>query len=299
MSALSMLTSSLLVLWLALSPQTTPPPTQTPPPKPQTPPPTQQTSPPPKPQTPPPSTTQPPAKPPTRPPSTSSSASSSTKPATVELAVTTMVGMTIPGATVKAEGPTSRAGTTGPDGRIVFENLPAGTYRFRIERDSFVTLEKEIPAWAGVRTASQAVLSAGAATPAPAAPPPPAPMPTPSMSTPVLKAGEPRVLSLTDDIAEKLIREKDPVAERQLGCSGATASRLVRVNDSLAVHSHADADEVLYIIAGEATLKLGDKEQTLVPGWFSLVPRGMSHSLTKRGRGPVLLLSSVSGPPCQ
>ena len=200
---------------------------------------------------------------------------------------------------LEAEGPTSRAGTTGPDGRIVFENLPAGTYRFRIERDSFVTLEKEIPAWAGVRTASQAVLSAGAATPAPAAPPPPAPMPTPSMSTPVLKAGEPRVLSLTDDIAEKLIREKDPVAERQLGCSGATASRLVRVNDSLAVHSHADADEVLYIIAGEATLKLGDKEQTVSPGWFSLVPRGMAHSLTKRGRGPVLLLSSVSGPPCQ
>ena len=107
---------------------------------------------------------------------------------------------------------------------------------------------------------------------------------------------------ITEDggtVQEILVKEKDPVAERQLGCSGATASRLVRVNDSLAVHSHADADEVLYIIAGEATLKLGDKEQTLAPGWFSLVPRGMSHSLTKRGRGPVLLLSSVSGPPCQ
>lgn len=298
MSALSMLTSSLLVLWLALSPQTTPPPTQTaPPPKPQTPPPSQQTSPPPKPQTPPPSTTQAPAKPPTKPPTASSTASAGGKPAAVELSVTTMAGMTIPGATVKAEGPTSRAGTTGPDGRIVFENLPAGTYRFRVERDAFVTLEKEILVWAGSRMPAQAVLSAGTATPAPAAPPPPAPAPT--MSGPVLKAGEPRVLSLTDDIAEKLIREKDPVAERQLGCSGATASRLIRVNDSLAVHSHADADEVLYIIAGEATLKLGDKDQTLSPGWFSLIPRGMSHSITKRGRGPVLMLSSVSGPPCQ
>ena len=211
-----------------------------------------------------------------------------------------MAGMTIPAATVKAEGPTSRAGTTGSDGRIVFENLPAGTYRFRVERDAFVTLEKEIVVFAGSRMPAQAVLSAGAATPAPAAPPPPAPMQTPSMSTPVLKPGEPRVLSLTDDIAEKLLREKDPVAERQLGCSGATSSRLIRVNDSLAVHNHADADEVLYIIAGEATLKLGDKEQNLSPGWFALVPRGMAHSLTRRGRsGPILILSSVSGPPCQ
>jgi mannose-6-phosphate isomerase-like protein (cupin superfamily) len=295
MSAQSMLTSSLFVLWLALSPQTTPPPTQTaPPPKPQTPP-SQQTTPPPKPQTPPPTSTQPPAKPPAKPPSASSASSS--KPAAVELSVTTMVGMTIPGATVKAEGPTSRAGTTGADGRIVFENLPAGTYRFRIERDSFVTLEKEVLVWSGVRTAAQAVLSAGAATPAPAAPPPPAPAPT--MSGPVLKAGEPRMLSLTDNIAEQLLREKDPVAERQLGCSGATSSRLIRVNDSLTVHSHADADEVLYIVAGDVTLKLGEKEQTLTPGWFSLVPRGMAHSLTRRGRNPVLILSTVSGPPCQ
>jgi mannose-6-phosphate isomerase-like protein (cupin superfamily) len=190
-------------------------------------------------------------------------------------------------------------GTTGADGRIVFENLPAGTYRFRIERDSFVTLEKEIVVFAGGRTSTQAGLSAGAAAPAPAAPPPPPP-PTPSMSTPVLKPGEPRILSLTDDnLIEKLLREKDPVAERQLGCSGATSSRLIRVNDSLAVHSHADADEVLYIFGGEVTLKLGDKEQNLAPGGFSLVPRGMAHAVTRRGRVPVVILSIVSGPPCQ
>jgi uncharacterized cupin superfamily protein len=71
------------------------------------------------------------------------------------------------------------------------------------------------------------------------------------------------------------------------------------VNDSLAVHSHADADEVLYIFGGEVTLKLGDKEQNLAPGGFSLVPRGMAHAVTRRGRVPVVILSIVSGPPCQ
>jgi mannose-6-phosphate isomerase-like protein (cupin superfamily) len=187
-------------------------------------------------------------------------------------------------------------GTTGPDGRITFENLTAGTYRVRVERESFVTLEKEIAVWAGGRTPAQAVLSAGM-SPAPAAPAPIAPPPAPTVVAPTLKPGEPRILSLTD-IAEQLLRETDPIAERALGCSGATASRLIRVRESVQSHTHADADELVYIVAGDATLKLGEKEQNISPGWFSIVPRGMAHTITRRGRNPVLILSSISGPPC-
>lgn len=295
MSAASMMVSAGLVLSLAMSAQTVPPPGQTvPPPKPQTPPPTQQT-PPPKPQTPPPTTTPPPAPKPQTPTRPAGTSSSSTKPAVLELSVTTMVGMTIPNATVRAEGPTTRMGTTGADGRITFENLTAGTYRVRVERESFITLEKEITVFGGSRTPAQAVLSAGMAPAAPAPAPPP---PPPVAAAPVLKPGEPRILSLTD-IAEQLLRETDPIAERPLGCSGATSSRLIRVRESIASHSHADADELIYIVAGDATLKLGDKEQNISPGWFSVVPRGMSHTITRRGRNPILILSSVSGPACQ
>jgi len=276
MSGLSVTVSALLVFCLSM-PQATPPP---------------QTAPPPKPQTPPPATQPPPAKPPSTPPSSASTR----KPAVLELSVTTMVGMTIPGASVRCEGPTTRMGTTGPDGRVMFENLTAGTYRCRAERESFVTLEKEIVVFAGSRIPAQAVLSAAPTT---ASPPPAAPPPTsPAPASQVLKPGDPKILSLTD-IAEQLLSEKDPVAERALGCSGATASRLIRVRDSLAAHTHADADELIYIVAGEATIKLGEKEQNISPGWFSIVPRGMSHTITRRQRNPVLILSSVSGPACQ
>ncbi len=295
MSVVNVMISSVFVVCLATLPQGTPPPQTTPPPKPQTPPAPQTPPPPaPKPQTPPPTgTPAPPAKPPSKPP-----VSTSSRPAVMELSVTTMVGATIPGATVKAEGPTTRMGTTGPDGRLVFENLTAGTYRVRAEREGFVTLEKEITVFAGGRTPAQAVLSSAApAAAAPAAAPPPPP-PAPAAAAPVLKAGEPRVASLTD-IAEQLLRETDPVAERALGCSGATASRLIRARDSVSIHTHADADELIYIVAGDATLKLGDKEQNISPGWFSMVPRGTAHSLTRRGRNPILILSAVSGPPCQ
>jgi mannose-6-phosphate isomerase-like protein (cupin superfamily) len=275
MSGVSVTVSALLVFCLSM-PQATPPP---------------QTAPPPKPQTPPPATQPPPAKPPSRPAATSTG-----KPGVLELSVTTMVGMTIPGASVRCEGPTTRMGTTGPDGRVIFENLTAGTYRCRAERESFVTLEKEILVNAGSRVPAQAVLSAAAtaAAPPPAAPPPASPAP----ASPVLKPGDPKILSLTD-IAEQLLSEKDPVAERALGCSGATASRLIRVRDSVAAHTHADADELIYIVAGEATIKLGEKEQNIIPGWFSIVPRGMSHTITRRGRNPILILSSISGPACQ
>jgi uncharacterized cupin superfamily protein len=71
------------------------------------------------------------------------------------------------------------------------------------------------------------------------------------------------------------------------------------VRDSVAQHTHADADEILYIVAGEATIRVGEKEQNVVAGWFSLIPRGMAHTVTRRGRNPILILSSVSGPPCQ
>jgi len=281
MSGLSVTVSALLVFCLSM-PQATPPP---------------QTTPPPKPQTPPPATQPPPAKPPSPP----TSSASTRKPAVLELSVTTMVGMTIPGASARCEGPTTRMGTTGPDGRVMFENLTPGTYRCRVERESFVTLEKEIVVFAGSRVPAQAVLSAAptAAAPTAAAPPPAAPKPaSPAPASPVLKPGDPKILSLTD-IAEQLLNEKDPVAERALGCSGATASRLIRVRDSIAAHTHADADELIYIVAGSATIKLGEKEQNIAPGWFSIVPRGMSHTITRRERNPILILSSLSGPACQ
>jgi mannose-6-phosphate isomerase-like protein (cupin superfamily) len=68
--------------------------------------------------------------------------------------------------------------------------------------------------------------------------------------------------------------------------------------ENVAMHTHADADEMLYVVAGEATLTVADKDQPVQAGWFSVVPRGMSHSLTRRGRNALLVLSVRSGPAC-
>jgi mannose-6-phosphate isomerase-like protein (cupin superfamily) len=96
---------------------------------------------------------------------------------------------------------------------------------------------------------------------------------------------------------EKALRDT-PTVERDLGCSGGSVSRLIMTRENVAMHTHADADEMVYVVAGEATLTVADKDQGVQAGWFSVVPRGMSHSLTRRGRNPLLILSVRSGPAC-
>jgi hypothetical protein len=68
-----------------------------------------------------------------------------------------------------------------------------------------------------------------------------------------------KCLSLTD-LAEQMLDEKAPLVEREIGCSVATASQLILIRETLTSHTHADADEMLYVVAGDAVLKIADKD---------------------------------------
>ena len=222
--------------------------------------------------------------------------SAGAKPGSLALTVVSEKGDGLLGAGVVVHGLVERAGSTGADGVLVLLNMPPGTYRCRIVRDGFITLEKEVVVGAGVRTATEGVLSA-APPPPPPPPPPPAPVET-RPSAPAGPVGAPKVVSIAE-MADQILRDmKDPVVERQLGCSVATSSRLIVARENIAIHRHADADEVLYLVAGEATFNVGDKDQQVVAGWFGLVPRGTSHAITRRGRNPIVVLSVQSGVAC-
>ncbi len=232
---------------------------------------------------------QPPSK-----PSTSSTRKPATPPAaaTLELKVTDRKGAPVAGAEVTVEGPSPREGTTDSNGAIVFRNMTAGAYRSRVQRDGFMTLEKEATIRAGAPFLVEFALS-----PAPPAPPPPKPQPAPATPSTALTAGAARALSIPDLVPSRL-PGKEPEERISVGCSGATASEVLRLRDGFEGHSHADADEVLYVVAGEGTLTLGTNELKVGPGWYSLVPRGISHTLVRRGRNPFVLLSVLSGQPC-
>jgi mannose-6-phosphate isomerase-like protein (cupin superfamily) len=216
-------------------------------------------------------------------------------PATsIAVRVTDRSGMTLEAAHVAAEGPVSRDGTTDRNGGVSFKGLNAGTYRLRIERDGFVTLEKEVTVKAGVTTSADAALTAAPPPP----PPPPAPIQAPAApAPPVLVPGDPKVVSITD-LAEKELVSKDMTRETPIGCSAATAVRLILTRESVPAHKHADADETLYVVAGEASLKLAGQDYALTAGSLALVPRGADHTITRKGKNPVILLSTINGPAC-
>jgi mannose-6-phosphate isomerase-like protein (cupin superfamily) len=225
---------------------------------------------------------------------------STARPGSVALTVVTESGATLSGAAVSLRGAVDRQALAGTDGVATLLNIPPGTYRARISRDGYVTFEKEVTIRAGVRATSEAALTA-----APAAPPPPppapkeTPKPSPSQSQSESRGpvGAAKVLSLTD-LAEQMLNDKAPLVEREIGCSVATASQLILVRETLTSHTHADADEMLYVVAGDATLKIADKDTQVSAGWFGIVPRGSAHSLAKRGRNAPIVLAIRSGQPC-
>ena len=202
--------------------------------------------------------------------------------------VTDRSGKPLEGSRVTVEGPSDREGETLASGRATFERVSAGTYRVRIEHDAFITLEKDIVVRAGVAALVEAALSPAPSASARAAL---------NVSRAGLVAARPTTLSIPDMVEKEYI-SREPHKETVIGCSGSSETRLIQVREPLTTHMHAEADEMLYMVAGDATLKVGDVETTTASGWFSIIPRGMSHSITRKGRNPVILLSTVSGTPC-
>jgi mannose-6-phosphate isomerase-like protein (cupin superfamily) len=164
-----------------------------------------------------------------------------------------------------------------------------GEYRVRFEHDSYVTLERDIVV-KGVALDVTVPLS-----PAPAPPPKP---PAPATVGNNAPAGDARALSIVDFLESNHLSGRDPSRTDQLGCTASAKTSLIQVRDSLDEKSQADADEVLYVVAGEGSLRLGNKDVALQAGGLAVVPRGTVRGLTRKGKNPLMLLSILSGPPC-
>jgi mannose-6-phosphate isomerase-like protein (cupin superfamily) len=215
---------------------------------------------------------------------------------TLQIRVTDRSGAPAVGVTVSAEGPVRRDGVTDAAGAALFRTMSAGTYRVRADGQGFVTFEKEVVMRA-VPVTTEMALSA-----APPPPPPPvaAPVALPPAPAPVAvtgPAGEPRTLSIPD-MAERSLSGRDPVRMFPIGCSGMSRTQLIVLRESSPAAASSETEEMLYLVAGEATLKMGPKEQPLSPGWFAIVPRGIERVVTRRGRNPAIFLSTVGGQPC-
>jgi mannose-6-phosphate isomerase-like protein (cupin superfamily) len=104
-------------------------------------------------------------------------------------------------------------------------------------------------------------------------------------------------VSIPDFLEENLIA-REPRKASRLGCTAGGTATLVQLREPLAEQAHEDVDEVLYVVAGEGTLRVGGREFRLQPGTYGLVPRGHAHTIGVRGSKPLILLSVAAGAPC-
>ena len=182
--------------------------------------------------------------------------------------------------------------TTGAAGTAIVPIPKAGLFRVRCERDGFVTLEREFTVGSGTWNPVDVVLNEAPAPPAP--PPPPAPEPKPAS---IPSSGPPVTVSIPDFVDKNFIG-RDPMKESILACKPMETVRLLQMRDSLAPHVHDGVDEIIYVVAGDGAMKIGQEETALRAGSLVFVPNGSGHSLERRGKNPLIVVSTLVGASC-
>lgn len=218
--------------------------------------------------------------------------------ATLAVQVTDPAGAPLTGVLVTVDGPAERSLRT-EGGRIVFEGIPPGAYRLRFEREGFITLERELTARAGAPMDVKVTLNPVSA--APETPPEPQPEPDlqPESQAPPAPGANAQPIALDlPAVIEKEFIGRAGLKTTALSCASGGTATLIQLREPIVQHAHPDADEFLYVIAGEGTAALSGRLERLHAGVFLLVPRGMPHTITMTGRNPLMLLSTRAGEPC-
>jgi mannose-6-phosphate isomerase-like protein (cupin superfamily) len=201
----------------------------------------------------------------------------------------------IPGVTVSVVGTSDRSGETDGSGQINFVGMQTGTYRMRFESPKVISFEREVAVRAGQPTVVDVTLNAAPPPPAsPAAAPPPVQAPAAAVGP----AGMPQVVSIVD-LAEKQLSGNQPRRETLVSCSGNTRTTLITLNQDQAERLYDGAEMEYYVVAGQGAARLNGRDTPLSAGSYISVPRNTGHSIIRRGNRPLILLSVLSGEPCE
>ena len=94
------------------------------------------------------------------------------------------------------------------------------------------------------------------------------------------------------NLKEKLGHFSDHWSPRIIGELNGQYVKLAKVKGEMVWHSHANEDELFYIIKGQLTLKFRDREEiSLTEGDMYIVPKGVEHNpVTKNGEVVHVLL---------
>ncbi len=203
---------------------------------------------------------------------------------TFAVSVQDSTGKPLPEVKVSLTGPASRSSRT-EAGRIVFEGLPAGSYKFRFEKEGYEPMERTVAARGSTPIDVKVTLTKEL------------PPLTPVGSLPAPAADAKPIAIDMPAFIEKYYVGRAAGKATPIACAGGGGATLLQMNEPLAEHTHQD-DEFLYIIAGQGAARFGQRVEALGPGVFVLVPRGVAHVLTPAAKKPLVALSVRAGEKC-
>jgi mannose-6-phosphate isomerase-like protein (cupin superfamily) len=112
--------------------------------------------------------------------------------------------------------------------------------------------------------------------------------------------GDPKITPVPLFLEKNFIGGREGRKDSPLGCTATGTATLHQIREAWLSHAHEDADEWIYVVAGEGMLRIGNAaDQRIQAGTFSLVPHATSHALLPQGRNPLIVISVLSGPECK
>jgi mannose-6-phosphate isomerase-like protein (cupin superfamily) len=96
------------------------------------------------------------------------------------------------------------------------------------------------------------------------------------------------------NIAEKFSRINEMWSPKILGQVNDSYIKAVKFIGEFVWHHHENEDEMFMVISGELRMKFRDREETVGPGEFIIVPRGVEHLPVSDQETQVLLFEPKS-----
>lgn len=96
------------------------------------------------------------------------------------------------------------------------------------------------------------------------------------------------------NLAEKFERFSDYWSPKIVGELNGQYIKLVKLKGEFVWHQHEQEDELFLVVHGRLRIKLRDKEVSIDPGEFFVVPKGVEHCPVADEECHVVLLEPVS-----
>jgi mannose-6-phosphate isomerase-like protein (cupin superfamily) len=95
------------------------------------------------------------------------------------------------------------------------------------------------------------------------------------------------------NLAEKLSHFSDHWRPRVVGELNGQEVKLAKLQGDFVWHHHENADELFLVLEGRLRIQLRDRDITLDPGEFFIVPKGVEHKPVAEAEVHVLLFESA------